>query len=250
MAESLALRALAPAVHRWALYFAPAADSPWARAGARWLGRDADGAAVEPPRHFVGCSPEEWSRLTAAPRRCGWHATLRAPMRLSSSYAAAGLLEALRTLAAGFPAFELPALHAQWLDGFIALQPQHSCPPLQALERACVSALQPLAAPLLPAEPARYDSHGLSARQHAPLRAWGYPYVFEDFRFHMTLAGRIDTLSPLQPAAPLEHGAACFGGLPQPLRFDALSLFVEPAVGAPLRRVARVPLTGMGHCAR
>ncbi len=250
MAEPLELRALAPAVHRWAVYFAPAEDSPWARAGARWLGRDADGAPVEPPRPPVGWSPQEWSRLTAAPRRYGWHATLRAPWRLSSPCAAAGLLDALHTLAAGFAPFELPPLLPQRLDGFIALQPQHSCPPLQALERACVTALQPLAAPLRPAELARYGRHGLSARQHAQLRAWGYPYVFEDFRFHMTLTGRIDALSPLQRTALLEHAIASFAVLPQPLMFDALSLFVEPAIDAPLRRVARVPLTGMERCAR
>src|SRR5262249_29039213 len=33
---------------------------------------------------------------------------------------------------------------------------------------------------------------GLSERQIENLDRWGYPYVFEDFRFHLTLTGPID----------------------------------------------------------
>ena len=33
---------------------------------------------------------------------------------------------------------------------------------------------------------------GASARQIENLDRWGYPFVFEDFRFHMTLTGAID----------------------------------------------------------
>src|SRR5262249_53439438 len=33
---------------------------------------------------------------------------------------------------------------------------------------------------------------GLSQRQIENLDRWGYPYVFEDFRFHLTLTGPID----------------------------------------------------------
>src|SRR5262249_30663264 len=35
-------------------------------------------------------------------------------------------------------------------------------------------------------------SAGLSERQIENLDRWGYPYVFEDFRFHLTLTGPID----------------------------------------------------------
>ena len=33
----------------------------------------------------------------------------------------------------------------------------------------------------------------LTPRQRDYLDRWGYPYVMEEFRFHMTLTGRLDT---------------------------------------------------------
>ena len=247
MTELPELPRLPLAAHRWAVYFSPSPESPWARGGARWLGRDVDGARVEALQPIAGWSNERWSRLIAEPRRYGWHATLRAPWRLSEACGPADLLGALHGLAADFPAFELPTLRVRQFGGFVALRPQYPCAPLRALAHACVTRLQRFAAPLQPAELARYEGRDLSPRQDAQLRAWGYPYVFDDFHFHITLTGRIDAIPPAQRTALLEYAAARFEALPQPVMFDALSLFAEPDPGAPLRRVARVPLAGVGR---
>lgn len=235
------------AAHRWAIYFSPPADSPWAREGARWLGRDVDGGGIAPPRPAPGWSADAWGALTEEPRRYGWHATLRAPWRLADRYSPVDLLAALRGIADGVTAFELPTLRARRLGGFIALRPLHPCAQLDALARSCVTALQPLAAPLLPAELARYAHRNLTPRQRDQLGLWGYPYVFEDFHFHMTLTGRLDALAPSAQEALLQEAAARFDMLAQPLALDALSLFVEPAPGAPMRRIARVPLAAPGE---
>lgn len=246
MSEGEERAAAAAGAYRWAVYFSPPPQSPWARAGADWLGRDIDGGGCGPAPRIAGWSAQTWSRVTAAPRLYGWHATLRAPWRLASGCSSAKLLSVLRTLAAEVAPFDLPPLRLGSPDGFLALQPVHACAALQALAEACVVRLQPTAAPLTPTELGRYSARGLSLRQRQYLRAWGYPYVLEEFRFHMTLTERLEALSVAQRAELQAAAAARFDSLPQPLRVEALSLFAQPEPTAPLRRVAHVPLGGGG----
>ncbi|HVE52299.1 MAG TPA: hypothetical protein VNB23_02820, partial [Ramlibacter sp.] len=61
---------------RYAIYYAPAVGSPWWKFGAGWLGRDEqrDAPLPQPPLH--GLQPDEFARVTAEPRRYGFHATL------------------------------------------------------------------------------------------------------------------------------------------------------------------------------
>src|SRR5262249_55850996 len=55
-------------------------------------------------------------------------------------------------------------------------------------------------APLTDADRARRHPSRLTPRQRDYLERWGYPYVMEEFRFHMTLTGRLDPArsSPLE----------------------------------------------------
>src|SRR5262249_2220033 len=53
--------------------------------------------------------------------------------------------------------------------------------------------------PLTDADRARRNPARLTPRQRDYLERWGYPYVMEEFRFHMTLTGRLEAnrASPL-----------------------------------------------------
>jgi putative phosphonate metabolism protein len=246
MPESRALAAndVAPGAlrpYRYAVYFSPRPDSPWALAGARWLGRSIDGDD-DPSPPPAGWRAVEFAALTAEPARYGWHGTLKAPFRLAAGETEARLFDAVRNLAAGVRAFELPPMAPQRLGDFLALQPQSPCAPLRALADACVTTLQPFAAPLTDAELARHRRAGLSPRQEASLRSWGYPFVRDDFRFHMTLTGKLTVLGADRVAELQEHARRHFAGLPQPLRICALSIFIEPSAGAPFRRAATFDL--------
>jgi hypothetical protein len=63
---------------------------------------------------------------------------------------------------------------------------------LERLAADCVSEFDSFRAPLTSEDRARRNPSALTPRQCEHLDRWGYPYVMEDFRFHMTLTGRLD----------------------------------------------------------
>jgi putative phosphonate metabolism protein len=218
--------------HRFAVYFAPPPGSAWWEAGSRWLGRDAASNAPLTPPGFDGLAPERHQQLTAEPARYGWHATLKAPFVLGEGVSLDDLREALRALAASFTAFDMPALRVRQLSGFLALCPEGNKDAINAVASACVTQLDKLAAPLSSDElERRRRKANLSTQEDALLVRWGYPYVLERYRFHLSLTGNLQGVDD-ETAQQLERAAQTwFGALP-PCRFDGLSLFAEPTKGA------------------
>lgn len=225
---------------RYALYYAPAPGEAWAEFGAHWLGRcAATGRSLALP-HVEGMPALEFARLTAAPRRYGFHATLKAPFRLVPGATPATLCAAVGDLAAGHAAFTLPPLRVVLLDDFLALVPAAADPRLDAIAADCVTAPDHLRAPLQPADLARRRAAGLDAREDELLQRWGYPWVLEQFRFHLSLSGAL-------PDADRRHLAALTAAaqarLPaDPPRFDAVCVFEETGPDADFRMIERIPL--------
>lgn len=225
---------------RYALYFTPARDHPLTRLASSWLGRDAfTGAAVTPPA-VNGLSPAEIAFHTAAARRYGFHATLKAPFRLAAGETEASLIAAQSAFAAAMQPGAMPRLKITRIDGFFALVPSGPAPEMEAFAGEVVRAFDRFRAPLSPAETERRNPDALSAAEFANLTRWGYPYVFETFRFHMTLTGRVAAEHAARVEAAL---AAIFAPvLAEPVPLDSLALFVEPEPGAPFTVLAHVPL--------
>jgi putative phosphonate metabolism protein len=222
---------------RLALYWAPEEDDPLHARGSAWLGRDAARAAALPQPQLVGLDIAE---VTADARGYGLHATLKPPFRLTNGYAAAR--DAAAALAARTAPFDLPPLAVHDLDGFLALRETAPCPALGALADACVAALDDHRLPPEAAEIARRRPDRLSPRQRGYLDRWGYPYVFEEWRFHVTLTRR---LVPEEKAVILPAVTAYLGEAPgRPRRVTSLSLFVQPGPGAPFTIAERLPLRG------
>lgn len=172
---------------RYAIYFVPPADGALYRLGSSLLGYDCyRGADVAFPRGL----PDDWAGLTAAPRRYGFHGTLMAPFRLGPGRDETGLLRTVARFAdvARDIAVIEPVVRA--LGRFIAIVPRERNAVLDRLAADCVAMFDDFRAPLSAGERSRRET-GLSARQRANLDRWGYPYVFEDFRFHMTLTGPV-----------------------------------------------------------
>jgi hypothetical protein len=233
----------APLQPRYAVYFCPPRGSAWAEAGAQWLGRCLYSGQPRAQPLPDGWSAEVFTAITRAPRRYGWHATLKAPFRLAAGRTEAELLSALRDLAERTPGLELAPLAVQRLGNFLALAPQQPSAGLQLLAQSCVTSLHELAATPDEAEIAARIAQGrLDAEQQALLRRWGYPHVLHRFRFHLTLTGDLRSLSAAQIDTLEAHAHAQFSVLPQPLPLQALSLCVEPHAGAEFRHIAHVDL--------
>ncbi|MEJ2633137.1 MAG: DUF1045 domain-containing protein [Acidihalobacter sp.] len=225
---------------RWAIYYAPArSDVLWER-GIAWLGRDPeDGREFAPP---AGLDAQEWTSLTATPRRYGWHATLKPPMRLRETRLEDELRQRLRAFAANRTPFELPPLIVRSLGGFLALTPDAKSPELHRLGEDCVRAFDDLRAPPTQQELAQRRQTGLSPHQDALLARWGYPYVCEEFRFHLTLTGRLPAAEADRLQRQLHSWFA--SALAEPRHVENLALYHQAMPQAPFRLVDRFPFLG------
>jgi hypothetical protein len=230
--------------YRYALYFAPAPGSAWDEAGSRWLGRSAGrGLALSQPA-VAGVPAARFASLTAAPRRYGWHGTLRAPFALAPGVPPEVLGEAVRELAKGFRPFAMPSLSARRLDGFLALVPQSDDDAVRRIgdiSRALVTGLHPLAAALGPDELMRRRAAGLTPEEDALLVRWGYPFVLDRFRFHLSLTGPLRGVEAPVVRAIESAALGWFQSLP-PCAFDAIAIFAEPTSGADFVLAERVEL--------
>jgi hypothetical protein len=210
--------AAASAIFRVAVYYAPERDDPLWEAGNRWLGRDPEtGTMLDRPEH-IGIA-----NLTDEPAVYGLHATLKPPMRLAPGTHYEDFAAAVAELAAGLTAFSLPPLAVTNLDGFLALREQQPSSDLQALADSTVATLDGFREQPEAAELARRRRHGLTEAEETMLERWGYPYVFQLWRFHITLSRRLDAaeMARARPIAEAYFAAA----LARPRRVPSVAVF-------------------------
>ncbi len=228
---------------RFAVYFAPARFSPWWLWGAHWLGRDEhDDEALAQPQ-LPGCSPTLLQQATAAARRYGFHATLKAPFRLRAGVTPDHVWARLRHLAQDAAALPLGPMEAVVWQDFVAVVPASASPALATLAQRCVRELDELRAPLSEAERQRRGWDRLDERARELVERFGYDRVLERFQLHFSLSGAADaaTCEQLRQAA---LPAVDQLNATSPLCLDRLCLFVESAPGAPLRRWGDALLCG------
>jgi putative phosphonate metabolism protein len=229
---------------RYAVYFTPPQDDPLALTAARWLGRDAfTGQPVARP-DLAGVTREELAYFTASARRYGFHATLKAPFELAAGETEAGLLRAFDSFVATVEPVRVPAVQLSQIDRFFALTPAEPSTALNRLASDVVIAFDRFRAPLSDADIERRNPESLKPVELKYLHQWGYPYVFEAFRFHMTLSGQVPAAESPRFRAAIEE---IFGPLASgPLDVGSIALFVEPEPGAPFgvlahRALGRLP---------
>lgn len=220
---------------RYAIYFAAGADNALSRFGAALLGYDGyTGKEVPFPDDALRVATD-WRDITADPRKYGFHATLKAPMALASGTTEAELASACATFAAKAPPIPLIRPIVDSISGFIAVVPAEPASDLQQLAADCVRDFDVFRAALTAEDRARRRPEKLSERQRDCLDRWGYPYVMEEFRFHMTLTGRLDA----ERRGPiLEMLRARFAALKlDTLAIDRIALFRQDDAKARFRFV-------------
>lgn len=204
-----------------------------------WLGRSLAGAPV------AVAAPEGWTReavdeITVDARRYGFHGTLKAPFRLADGRTLGELEAAVAQFGAGRAPVSLPELALSRIGHFFALVPGAPAAPLNALAAAVVVAFDEFRAPPNAAELARRNPGAMSVRQRELFERWGYPYVLDAFRFHLTLTDRIE--APLQDKVEAvldEWFADCLG---ETIPIDALAILTETVPGAPFELHSLHPL--------
>jgi hypothetical protein len=226
---------------RYAIYFVPSAATEFFRFGSAVLGYDCyTGGSIGRPATF-DAEPELWDRLTAEPRRYGFHATLKAPFNLSPSCREAQLVSALHSFAGLGHAIPALTPAVQMLSGFAAIVPAAASPAIDELATKCTTIFDAFRAPMAAQERARRVASGLNQSQIANLDRWGYPYLFADFRFHMTLTSRVDrerrddVLATLQKAL----GRTCKD---RALAIERISLVRQNDANAPFRVIEQATL--------
>ncbi|ASY72441.1 phosphonate metabolism protein [Sinorhizobium fredii USDA 205] len=225
---------------RYAIYFAPPADDRLLLTASRWLGRDAFTSGALAWTETSALERQQQMALTAEPRRYGFHGTLKAPFELEAGRSEADLIAAFDEFAAEIEAFEIPEITLDQIGPFFALVPNAPSASLQNLAEQAVRRFEPFRAPLSEADIARRNPDKLTQRQRDNLVAWGYPYVFEEFQFHLTLTGPVPDEMRSVMRETLEAAFEPFIG--RPLNISTVALFIEPQRGAPFTVHSLLPL--------
>ncbi|MGI9437688.1 MAG: DUF1045 domain-containing protein [Geminicoccaceae bacterium] len=225
---------------RYAIYFAPPPGSDLEAFGRRWLGRDhVTGDAVDQLR-IDGIDPEIQARITRSARHYGFHATLKAPFELKAGKSAQDLHGKAREFVALRSAFAIPPLTITRISKWIAFTLAEPSEAMNILAADCVRDLDDFRAEPAAADLERRRKSGLTPRQDRHLTTYGYPHIFEDFHFHMTLAGPLDPaeqeelhrlLLPLAPAI----------GEDEVMTVDAIAIYEQPSRDQPFIQTARLP---------
>lgn len=228
---------------RYAVYYAlPRGSALWALAQ-DWLGRDCEtGRSLTPPK-LEGWTAADLAAATESPRHYGFHGTLKAPFHLAPDCTRQQLDDRLCRFAVDRPPFAAPPLKVSAIGPFLALTFTEPAPAMKSLAAEAVKDLDVLRAPLSEEDTQRRLAKGLTARQEALLRRWGYPYVFEEFRFHMTLTGPLvdqQKRGKLQEALT-EYLAPALG---EPTPVQEISLYSQASTRAPFMLEERFSLGG------
>lgn len=213
---------------RYAVYYVPRQGEELAQFGCDWLGVDAENGLVsDAPTPFV-----------ESPRRYGFHATLKAPMRLSQSSRYGAFRSDVEALAAILAPVTLGRLRLKRIGQFLALvADDHHEEDISTLAWKCVTELDHHRSELNEAE--RNKRTNLTISQTENLNRWGYPYVGSEFRFHMTLTSAM-TSKQLDEATNLLDKQ-----IPdEPMVADSICIFGDPGEAKPFELVERFDLTG------
>ena len=224
---------------RFAIYFAPEIDSNLHSIGSQWLGRDSSsGKSIKQP-NIKGVSSSYLYSVTKTPRRYGFHATLKAPFRLNKEFTLKDLCSQIQRLSALSKTFSI-RLKVRKLGNFIALMMDPNEQKMQNLASNLVENLDYFRAPLHQEEIDKRRMSTLTIREDKNLLNWGYPYVFNDFRFHITLTEKIPCRSDQE--FMVNAASSHFSEeLDRATKVNSISLFFQESSEADFLQIQQFP---------
>ncbi|WP_162653474.1 DUF1045 domain-containing protein [Lentilitoribacter sp. Alg239-R112] len=177
--------------NRLAIFYAPASKSPLAQFGSKWLGWDVEKAS-NAKHPDIQSLPAPIPDIVATPQKYGFHGTLKAPFKLNPTKSCDELRTALQTFCKNTPKFTIGKMKVAQLGNFVAIIQKNQSMELRNLAATIVEHFEEFRAPLGESDIVKRRRANLTQRQDELMLRWGYPYVFEEFKFHLTLTGRLD----------------------------------------------------------
>ncbi len=212
---------------RFAIYWTPLPETAIAEFGALWFGGF----------ETFGLAPELADRATKAPAVYGLHATIKAPFRLKDGVAPEVLRDALENFCANRRAPAATRLMLGHYQRYLTVMLNGNEADVDWLAAECVTHFDTFRAPFGEKEDTRAEMDDLSPQEAAFLREFGYPYVLSAFRFHISLAGPLESAELDEAANALEPHLASF--MSEPFQIQDLSLLGEPRSGGVFEVISR-----------
>ena len=177
---------------RYAIYYAPIENCELDVFGKCWLGWDPY-KGVEITKSYPPKLPnlQKFSRFVLAPKQYGFHGTIKAPFRLKDGYTYNDLENKVGEISKQIHSFHLDKLIIKKLGYFIALIPTNNLK-VNEVSNKFVEGLDYLRDELSENEIKKRNPIKLTSRQKKMLFKWGYPYVFNEFKFHLTLTSKLN----------------------------------------------------------
>ena len=148
------------------------------------------------------------------------------------------LLLKMHQLAKSLKPFDLPRLGVSTKGGFLSLRPTEISEQLNDAAAICVRDLHSFALPLDEAELARRRKAKLTPEQDKLLVEWGYPWVLDQFNFHFSLTGSLQSIDEPKQQKLMQAAQQHFGNL-SVCRFDRIALVIEPEAGKDFEVIKR-----------
>jgi hypothetical protein len=165
---------------RYAIYYIP--DLPLFQIGSDWLGWNSltgQETTLSTNHH----------RITDRPRKYGFHATMKPPFSLASNSTQGELQDAFQAFCATVSPATGGTLKISRLGRFLAMTQDVQANDVTDLAASTVSHFDKFRAPLSDNDIQKRRQRRLTPEQDALMLRWGYPYVMQEFKFHMTLTG-------------------------------------------------------------
>lgn len=225
---------------RFAIYYAPEKGHGLSRFVKIWMWED----GIDDLPVIKGLSSTKVTDIIAPAKFYGFHGTLKPPFHLKTIDLEPALVSHLSLFARGESSFVIPRLRLEKIGQFIALTPSKKNNDINRLADQCVRTFDSYRQPESEAQMEKRRKKGLSCRQEELLNIWGYPYVFDEFRFHLTLTGPIQDESVMNTVyQELKQRLALCTGLSN-LVVSSVCLFVQDSRTSPFKFHSRYPFKG------
>ena len=179
---------------RVAIYFLPKKNSSLENFGKNLLGRDINKkkkiSLTRRQKYFINRGFmyfDELKDYCEQPAKYGFHATLKAPFRLKRNVKTKNFYDVISHIAAQHSRFKIKGLKIVYSKKFTFITSRKPNKLLINLENDLVKHLDTFRAELNKTEIKKRIPDSLTFKQNKYLKEWGYPFVLDQFKFHMTL---------------------------------------------------------------